>query len=133
MLVVVPMPLPDSEIAVGLLLALLVIVTAPVRVPAVVGVNRTVTAHEAPTARLEQVLVWLKSPVAVMPETVAVVVPELVSVNDCGAAEAPTTVAGKDRLVGFGLMIGPGATPVPDSGTVLVMPEAVTVRFPVRA
>jgi hypothetical protein len=28
--------------------------------------------------------------------------------------------------------IGPGATPVPDSGTVLVMPETVAVRLPVR-
>src|SRR3954462_6076994 len=38
----------------------------------------------------------------------------------------------KLRLPGLAFRIGPGATPVPDSGTVLVMPEAVTVRVPVR-
>ncbi len=107
-------------------------VTAPVRAPDVVGVNVTVTVHEAPTASVEQLLVWLKSPLAVTPETVAVVVPVLVTVTVWVAEELPTTVPAKLRLDGLGLRIGPGATPVPDSGTVLVMPDAVTVRLPVR-
>ena len=132
MLVSVPMPLPVRAIVVGLLLALLVMVTAPVRVPDAVGVTVTVTVHDAPTARVEQLFVCLKSPVAVIAEIVADVVPELDTVTVCAADELPTIVPAKDRLVGFVLMIGPGATPVPDSGTVLVMPEAVMVRLPVR-
>jgi hypothetical protein len=56
-LVLVPMPLPERAMVVGLLLALLVMVTAPVRVPDVVGVNETVTVQEAPTARVEQLFV----------------------------------------------------------------------------
>src|SRR5258706_8933263 len=132
MLVLVPMPLPDKAIDVGLLLALLVILTAPVRAPEVVGVNLTVTVQEAPTARLEQLLVWLKSPVAETAEMVAVVVPELDTDTAWVADELPTIVLAKERLVGVGLRIGPGATPVPDSATVLVMAEAVMVRLPVR-
>ncbi len=42
-------------------------------------------------------------------------------------------MVGKARLDGFAPRIGPGATPVPDSGMVLVMPDAVTVRLPVAA
>src|SRR2546421_3681231 len=132
MLVSVPMPLPDRGIASGLLLALPVRVTAPVRVPDAAGVNFTVTVQEAPTARVEQVFVWLKSPLAETAEAVADVVPVLVTVTVCAAEGVPTIVPGKDRLVGFGLRIGPGATPVPESGTVLVMRDAVTVRLPVR-
>ena len=59
MLVSVPMPLPVRAIDVGLLLALLVRVTAPVRVPDVVGRNVTCTVQEAPTARVEQLFVWV--------------------------------------------------------------------------
>lgn len=132
MLVSAPMPLPAREIDVGLLLALLVSVTAPVRVPDAVGVNVTVTVQDAPTARVAQLLVWRKSPVAETPETVAEVVPELVTVTVCAAAGLPTIVAGKDKLLGFGFRIGPGATPVPDSGTVFVIPDAVMVRLPER-
>jgi hypothetical protein len=132
MLVVLPIPLPDRATVVGLLLALLVMVTAPARDPAAVGVNRTVTVQDAPTASVAQLLVWLKSPDAATPETVAEVVPVLVTVTVWVGAEAPTTVPAKDRLDGFGLTIGPGATPVPDSGTELVIPAAVTVSVPVR-
>jgi hypothetical protein len=107
-------------------------VTAPVRAPEVVGVNLTVTVQAAPTARVEQVFVWLKSPVVETPEMLAEAVPELETTTVCVAAELPTIVPAKDRLLGLALRIGPGATPVPDSATVFVMPEAVTVRLPVR-
>src|SRR5690242_181 len=106
--------------------------TAPVRVPVAVGVNRTVTVHDAPTARLAQVLLWLKSPLAETADTVAVVVPVLVTVTVCAADELPTRVPAKVRPVGVRLSTGPGATPVPDSGTVSVKPDAMTVRLPVR-
>src|SRR3982751_1568512 len=109
MLVFVPMPLPERPIVTGLLLALPVRVTAPVRVPDAVGVNLTVTVQDAPTARVAHVLVWLKSPLAETPETVAAVVPVLVTDTVCAADGVPTIVPGNDRLDGFGLRIGPGA------------------------
>jgi threonine dehydrogenase-like Zn-dependent dehydrogenase len=65
----------------GLLLALLATVRVPARVPDAVGVNATLTVHELPTATVEQVLVWLKSPVTATFETAAAVVPELVTVT----------------------------------------------------
>ncbi len=132
MLVLVPTPVPDSATVAGLLFALLVTVSVPVRAPDAVGVNFTVTVHDAPTAIDEQVLVWLKSPLALTPETVAVEVPELVRVTFWVAEEAPTTVPANDSEPGLALRTGPGATPVPDSGTVLVTPAAVTDRLPVR-
>ena len=56
---------PESEIVVGLFTALLVIVTEPVRPPAAVGLNVTVTVQLAPTARLvPQLFVCAKSPLA---------------------------------------------------------------------
>ena len=70
MLVLLLMPLPVRAMAVGLLLALLAIEMLPVREPPVVGLKLTVTVQEAPTAREVQLLVWLKSPLAVTPETV---------------------------------------------------------------
>src|SRR5258705_3518628 len=121
MLVLVPMPLPDKAIDVGLLLALLVILTAPVRAPEVVGVNLTVTVQEAPTVRLEQLLVWLKSPVVETAEMVAVVVPELDTDTAWVADEVPTIVLAQERLVGLGVRIRPCGTPRSGSATALVM------------
>ncbi len=128
----VPIPLPDREIEVGLLLALLVKVTPPARAPDAVGRKVTVTVQDAPTARVVQLFVWLKSPEADTPDTVADAVPELVTVTALVAEELPTRVSAKARLLGFGLRIGPAATPVPESETVLVTPAAVTVRLPFR-
>src|SRR5689334_2313712 len=133
MLVVLPMPLPVSAITVGLLLALPVSVTLPVRVPAEVGLKVTVTVHEAPTAIDEQLLVCAKSPPAVTLETVAAVVPVLLTVTVCAALVEPTMAPANERLDGLADRMGPGATPLPESGIVLVMPDAVTVRLPVRA
>ena len=51
-------PVPVSEMVVGLLVALLVMVTAPVRVPVAVGVKVTFTVQLAPAAmELPQLLV----------------------------------------------------------------------------
>ena len=60
-LVVLSSPVPLSATVVGLLLALLVTVSVPVRAPAAMGLNDTVTAQEPPTAMAPQLLVWLKS------------------------------------------------------------------------
>ena len=59
MLVELSIPLPLSETVVGLLLALELTVSVPEREPPAVGLNVTVTAHEAPTATDEQLSVWL--------------------------------------------------------------------------
>jgi hypothetical protein len=130
MLVVVPMPLPDSATVVGLLLALLVTVSVPVRLPATVGVNATLTVQEPPTAMVEQLFVWVKSPLADTADTVADAVPLLLTITACVAVVLPTTVLANDRLAGFGFRIGPGATPVPLSDTLVVVPPAVTARVP---
>ena len=130
MLVLLSMPEPDRPTVVGLLLALLVTVSVPVRAPPTVGVKVTVTAQDAPTATVAQLLVWLKSPVTDTPETVAEVVPVLEMVTVCAVACEPTTVAAKARLPGLGLSTGPGAVPVPERLTVLVTPPAFTVSEP---
>ena len=61
-LVVEPMPLPDSDAVVGLLLALLVIVNVPGFAPLAVGLNPTVTVQEPPTATVVQLLVSVYGP-----------------------------------------------------------------------
>jgi hypothetical protein len=78
-------------------------------------------------------LVWLKAPVTATLETVAEVVPVLVTVTVLVAGEEPTRVLGKDRLAGLALSTGPGAVPVPDRLTVLVTPPALMVTLPVLA
>src|ERR1700743_385445 len=102
MLVVGVMPLPLSPTVSGLLLALLFTVRVPVLVAAV-GVNLTVTVQVPLTAMVVQLLVWLKAPVTATPETVAAVVPVLVTVTAWEAAVSPTSVLGKERLVGEAL------------------------------
>src|SRR5260370_18327400 len=122
------MPLPLRPTVVGLLLALLVTVKVPVRVPDAVGLNATDTVQEPPTATAVQLLVWLKSPVTATFETVAELVPELVTVTVCAAAVEPTIVPGKDRLAGAAFSPGPGAVPAPGGLPVLGTPPAVTRR-----
>jgi fumarate reductase subunit D len=63
-------------------LALSAIVTVPVLVPLALGLNVTLTLHEAPAATLEpQVLVWEKSPLIAMLVMVSVALPEFVRVK----------------------------------------------------
>src|SRR6202035_3037081 len=126
------MPLPLRPTVVGLLLALLVTVSVPVRLPPAVGSKVTVTEQDPPAAMLVQLLVWLKSPVAATLDTLGALVPELLTCTVCVAAAEPTTVRGKDRLAGAAFSTGPGAVPVPVRLTVLVTPPALTVRLPVR-
>jgi hypothetical protein len=57
-------------------------VKVPFLVPATVGLNVTLMVQEAPAATLEpQVLVWEKSPLALIPETVSVALPVLVRIT----------------------------------------------------
>ncbi len=81
-LLTVPAPTPVSATVVVPFDALLAMVRSPVRVPDAVGLKVTLTVQEAFAAIDEpQVLVCLKSPVTVMPETVAAAVPVLVTVT----------------------------------------------------
>jgi hypothetical protein len=85
--------------------------TVPLRVPVVVGVNVTWIAHAFPAVTVAQVFVWAKSPVAVTALTVKLLVPLLVTVIDCVALVVLTTwlpklSVGVDKLT-------PGAAPVP--------------------
>jgi hypothetical protein len=68
-----------------------VIVKVPVRVPVAVGVKVTLIVQLAPALTvLPQVLVWEKSPLAVMLETVSEAFPVLVSVTFWGRPVVPT-------------------------------------------
>src|SRR5919204_4785553 len=78
-------PVPDSATLVGLFVALLLMVSVPVRVPEAVGRKVTLTVHEPPAAMLLQLFVWAKSPVTDTPETEAVALPVLVTVTACAA------------------------------------------------
>src|ERR1700684_3898408 len=130
--VVAAMPLPVRLTVAGLLWALLVTVSVPVRVPDAVGLNVTFTVQELPAATLEQLLVWLKSPVTETPETLAAAVPELVTVTVLAAELEPTSVPAKDRLPGAAFSTGAGAVPVPVRLTVLVTPPALPAGAPPR-
>jgi hypothetical protein len=109
-----------------------VIVTPPVRVPATVGENVTVTVHVLFRANVAaHVFVWLKSPDA---EIEIPLIPPLfaVSVTDCVALEVPTVWLLKvndpveSPIAGW--------IPVPDKLIVCGLPKPfeVTVMLPVR-
>ena len=106
-------PVPVNATVNGLLVALPVTDTEPVRVPAAVGVNFTVTVHDAPAAIDEpQVFVCEKSPVAATPETVAAAVPVLVTVTACVALVVPTVWL--PNVSDDGLAVSVAEPPPPD-------------------
>ena len=91
--VLVP-PVPDSGTVSVLFVAVLVNVRLPVRVPAAVGVKVTVAVHVLPAPSVvPQVVVRLKSPLAVTPVIVADAPPVLVNVTLWVALDEPTAVA----------------------------------------
>ena len=74
-------------------MALSLTVTVPVRVPVAVGVKFTLIVQLLPAAsEVPQVPspARAKSPLIVMPPIVMVVLPELVSVENCAALVVPT-------------------------------------------
>ena len=96
-------PLPDSATASGELVALLVIVSAPARVPRAVGENVIFTLHFFFGAIVgPHPLVREKSPVAAMPANVTGVVPVLVITTrfDLLLLPAPNTTLPRLRLFG---------------------------------
>ena len=75
-------PVPVSATVCGLPTALSVMVTTPVLVPVAVGLKVTLRVQLAPAATFEpQVLVWEKSPLAVMPVMLRAAFPVLLSVT----------------------------------------------------
>jgi len=86
-------PEPDRLTACGLPpRASSAIVTIPVRLPVVVGLNATLSKQLAPAARaVPQLLVCEKSPLMEMPEISSIASPALVSVKDKGALAVLTT------------------------------------------
>jgi len=119
-------PVPDRLMVCGLFRALSVIVTAPVRVPIAVGVKVTVIVQFAPGAtEAPQVVVFAKSPVAVILVMSSVPLPVFVSVTDCAALVVPTRTLPNLRLV----VERPttGARPVPVRLTDCGLPDALSV------
>jgi len=131
---VATVPVPVSETDCGLSTALSIKVTAPGRVPVVVGVNVTETVQEAPTpSEPVQLLVWAKSPEATMLDSVVEAVPLFETVMVLAALVVPTVWLVKVRLEGEKEIPG---TPVPvpvkltDCGVVAAL--SVMVMVPVR-
>ncbi len=79
------MPFPDKETLCGLPAALLMIASAPARVPMAVGVNVTLMLQLAPAASVAgligQLLVRAKSPLGVMPIMLSGALPVLDNVT----------------------------------------------------
>ncbi len=93
-------PVPARLTFCGLLLALSVMVMAPVRVPVAVGVKVTLMVHLAPAAtEMPQSLVCAKSPPATMLEIVSGALPVLVSLTGFAVLVVPTACFAKVRLV----------------------------------
>ena len=98
-------PVPESGTLCGLLAALSVTVTLADRAPVVVGLKTTLMVQFAPASTCKpQLLVCLKSVasgrVIVIVLIFSVALPVLVKVTGSGLLEVPTTVLGKERLVG---------------------------------
>src|SRR5690348_2228845 len=112
-------------------LALVEMVSVPVRGPAMVGLNVTVTVQLPPTATdPPQVLPAVKSLESgtFIAATEKGWVPVFVSVSDCGADAIPRTWFPNESDCGDGVTGGPGAAvPVPDSATVCGVPDASSV------
>jgi hypothetical protein len=129
-------PVPDRPPACGLVLALSVMVSVPVRLPKAVGVNVTEISQVAPAANVlgdnGQVEVWAKSPDVEIPETVSGTVWLFFRVTLCPGLVVLTTRLEKVRLAGSKVT---GAVPVPLSSASCgeFVALSLTVSVPVRA
>jgi hypothetical protein len=128
-------PVPVRETVSGLLVALLVTVRDPVRVPDAVAPYLTETVQFAPAARLDpQVLVCENGPVVATEEIAAAAVPVLVTVTVWAALVEPTVVLPNVSDVGEADSVADeAAAPVPVSETDvgLLVALLLTVKDPV--
>jgi hypothetical protein len=119
-MLVVLLPVPVSVTVCGLPVALLVMLSVPLRVPVVVGVNVMATVQLAPAASVAaQVVLRAKSPLAVMP-VMDRLLPLPVSVTIWTALVLPCVWLGKLRLVGV-------SDSVAAVGVTLTVPKASLV------
>ena len=102
------------------------------RDPVCVGVNVTAMLHWPPTAREEQLFVWLKSPVALTPKTVKGAEPEFVKTTLFVPLEVLSSWLPNDSGVVERLRIGVACRPVPDKENVSGLFSALefTVKVP---
>lgn len=122
-----PTPVPVSVTCCGLFAALSVIVTVPLKVPAVGGVKVTEIVQFFPAATLvPQVLVSPKFVLAAMLVMVRVALPVLVSVTVCAALVVPTLTLLKVKLAGKSWTAG-AVVPMPVRLTVWGLPGALSV------
>jgi hypothetical protein len=109
-------PVPLKLTLCGLLVALSVRVREPVRVPAAVGLKVTVMLQLAPPARLvPQLLVWAKSPLAVILLRLKADCPVLDKVRVFGLLGVPRSLVPKLKLEADSFATGP--VPVAPSTT----------------
>src|SRR2546421_696058 len=126
-------PVPLSVIDDGAGVLLLLRVSEPLRLPIADGVKVTLIVQVAPAARdAAQLLLWLKSPLVVMPAMERGAVPLLLSVMDWAALLVLTACAAKASEAGENAVAG--AVPVPVSGIEddAGVPLLVTVSEPAR-
>jgi hypothetical protein len=125
-------PVPVRFEICGLLLALSDACTVPVLVPIAVGVNTTLMVQVPPGATLDPQNVedTLKSPVVEIETPVSVVLRLFLSVNTFAGLVVPTVWDAYFALAGVNVA---GGMPLPDSGTICGLFEAlsVIVMFPV--
>ena len=123
------LPLPVRATTCGLPAALSAMLSVPVRAPVVVGEKVTLTLQAVPAGSVAgkpHVLVWAKSPEAVMVVIPRLLLPVLLIVTTCGLLEAPTDWLPNTRLVGQGVM--PGAVmALPERSTKTLPPGAVFI------
>jgi len=139
------LPVPDRGTCCGLLPALSVIVTSPVRVPTWVGVKLTLITQDLPTNTL--VPAWhdfatvdrLKSPLTATLPITSVAVPVFFTVTVFGPFVTPTATLAHTSEVGVKVTTGPLLLEVTVRLTVVVavklpdVPVIVTVEVPVVA
>ncbi len=114
-------PVPVSGTLCALPSALSEITMAPDLPPPAAGLKITGMVQFTPAAKVApQVLVWEKSPTALIVERVSVMLPVLVKVTDCAALVKPDNRAGKLSEAGDKLTHGP--IPVPVRLTICVLP-----------
>lgn len=108
-------------------------VSVPLRAPVAVGVKITLIVQAVPGATVAaQLLVWLKSPLATIAETLSMASPVLVRVTDCAALPVLTSWAA--NVSEEAERLATGAIPVPLKVVVGAGPAALllTLNEPLR-
>src|SRR5689334_17924169 len=119
-----PRPVPISDTECPLAEPLSLMTNVPLRDPAAAGVNVTWIAQLAPTASdAGQLLVWLKSPLLLMPAIESAVVPVLLNVTVCVALGVPTVTLPKLSDGGVTTPTGPVPLPVNETPGVPTLVE----------